>query len=129
MFGWKQLGPKWPTNEVFRVLELLRLLPVKSSAPHRMTSISPTGKSAAPISLATRLWNASPPAEVARMNTCAPKPMNTPASMPSTSILPVLRFAFLTPLLIQISAISAGELTPLMILLPPNYRTAYFLLL
>lgn len=23
MFGWKQLGPKWPTNDVFRVLALL----------------------------------------------------------------------------------------------------------
>lgn len=24
MFGWKQLGPKWPTNDVFQVLELLK---------------------------------------------------------------------------------------------------------
>ena len=24
MLGWKQLGPKWLTNEVFRVLELLK---------------------------------------------------------------------------------------------------------
>lgn len=24
MFGWKQLGPTWPTHEVFRVLELLK---------------------------------------------------------------------------------------------------------
>lgn len=33
MFGWKQLGPKWPTNEVFRVLELLKEQRIPSRMP------------------------------------------------------------------------------------------------
>ena len=90
-----------------------RLLPVKSSAPHRMTIIRPTGNRAAPISLATMLWNGSPPAAVASTNTFAPNPIYAPASIPRTSILPTDRFAFLIPLLIHISVISAGELTPI----------------
>ena len=32
MLRWKQLGPKWPTMEVFRVLELLR----ERHIPYRM---------------------------------------------------------------------------------------------
>ena len=90
-----------------------RLFPVKSSAPHRITIISPTGNSAAPISLATMLWKGSPPAAVASTNTFAPNPIYAPASMPSTSILPTDRLAFLIPLFIQISVISAGEFTPI----------------
>ena len=34
MFGWKQLGPRWPTNDVFRVLELLK----EQHIPSRMSS-------------------------------------------------------------------------------------------
>lgn len=34
MIGWKQLGPKWPTNDVFRVLELLK----EQHIPCRMPS-------------------------------------------------------------------------------------------
>ena len=34
MFGWKQLGPKWLTNEVFQVLELLN----EQHIPCRMPS-------------------------------------------------------------------------------------------
>lgn len=34
MIGWKQLGPKWPTNVVFRVLELLK----EQHIPCRMPS-------------------------------------------------------------------------------------------
>ena len=34
MLGWKQLGPKWPTIEVFRVRELLR----EHHIPNRMPS-------------------------------------------------------------------------------------------
>lgn len=33
MFGWKQLGPMWPTNEVFRVLELLKEQRIPSRMP------------------------------------------------------------------------------------------------
>lgn len=33
MFGWKQLGPKWLTNDVFRVLELLDERHIPSRMP------------------------------------------------------------------------------------------------
>ena len=33
MCGWKQLGPRWPTNEVFRVLELLKEARIPSRMP------------------------------------------------------------------------------------------------
>ena len=33
MLGWKQLGPKWLTNEVYRVLELLEEQHIPSRMP------------------------------------------------------------------------------------------------
>ena len=115
-----RLPAKFPTyttsqdhNNFARVIRrsaseiIIRQFPVKSSAPAMMTMIKPAGKINPAVSFADA---ESVIVCVTRLAACAPNAMNAPARMPRRNFADVLRFAFLTPMLIAESAISEGEL-------------------
>ena len=92
---------------LFITANVIKLFPVNNSAPHITTNISPTGKTAAPISLATP---GSIPANVwlAIVLPNPPNPINAPANIPSKNIEPTGKLAFPTPTLTIALAISFG---------------------
>ena len=92
-------------TSLLRYATVIRLLPVKSSAPHITTSISPTGNTAAPANFErptfSTLWDIMPLAK-------APKAIKAPANMPNSTIWDVLREHLPLPTPIMASAMAAG---------------------
>ena len=93
-----------------------RLFPVKSSAPHNITSINPTGNKAAPKNL-PKPDNCSPNAELIVIKPVAPSEIYIPARIARSKVLSTLKCAFLAPLSTHAALISDGVLNILFILL------------
>ncbi len=87
--------------------QIMRMFPVKSSAPQQSTSTNPKQKHKPP----TTRW-APKGSEVSPKNVqkyMAPKAMNAPASMADTKHLTVGRLAFVHPMVSAFASVAAGD--------------------
>ncbi len=92
---------------------VMRLFPVKSSAPPMTTSIRPVENTAPPMNLVMPIPSLSAVPVMTMVASSAPKPMYAPAKMPRMIICRIGRHAFVLPAFDTASATCSGVLKPI----------------